>query len=110
MRGYKAITSYYAMMTNMITTPQYNIITQYDERLNCIIFKNKTVLTNFHIMPNKSPRTHIACGFITSFLSGLVKSFAKTIEPSVGCRRKKAVVCRIEMKLELLKSYNGQAE
>ncbi len=62
----KAIVFDNSMVSNMIATPQHSIITNLYEWLNCVIFKNKTMITDFNITPNKSAATNVA-GWLISF-------------------------------------------
>jgi len=46
MRRDKAIILYYRMMSNMISAPDNNVITDLHKRLYGIVFKNETIIAN----------------------------------------------------------------
>src|SRR2546426_7132112 len=66
MRCYRHMIFDYAVMSNVVTTPQNDVTPNFDERLNGIVFKDKTVVTT--IEPGKACglRTNVADEFVAA--------------------------------------------
>jgi len=43
------------MVSNMISTPENNVISNFDKWLDGVVLEDETVLSDFHITPDEGP-------------------------------------------------------
>jgi len=61
-----------AVMPNVVTAPQNDVTTNFDERLNGIVFKDESVVTTLESRKDRSLRTNIADKFVAAALGVIV--------------------------------------
>jgi hypothetical protein len=71
MRGNKRVTSNIRMMTDMVTAPQRDIVTNMRKWLDRIVFKNETIASDGMLVEDCCARTDIACQVVTKSQPGL---------------------------------------
>lgn len=59
MRGDKTIVLDHRMMTDVVSAPKHDVIANFDEWLDRIIFKDKAVFAHNRIRPYKCPATDV---------------------------------------------------
>jgi hypothetical protein len=79
------------MMSNVVAAPQHYIVSQRDERLHNIVFKDETVLAYTDVAPDESVRTEITDRAISPMLSKLQESRPKAVKLAVDDRNIDAV-------------------
>src|SRR3989339_7114 len=95
-------------MANMVATPQNNIVTNFYERLNGVIFKNKTMFANLTITPNKGFRTDIRSRSIAFYFSQMVKTFSQLIALCINNCGEKSMLLRQIIIFYFFERHNRQ--
>src|SRR5437016_1634858 len=95
-------------MTNVVATPDHNVITNRNERLNGVVFQNEAIITTLKTWKDCRSRAYIADEFITSTLCFMV-SFSPDVIHSFEAHRNKhlELVGRI-VPLNLVESNHSQ--
>lgn len=69
MRGEEYVASNVGVVSNVISTPQHTVVTNFHKWLNGIILKNEAVFTNIQVWPGGSLAAYIANAGIPHFFS-----------------------------------------
>src|SRR5689334_6799569 len=100
--------SYRHMVANMIPAPQYGTITDFNEGLNGIVFKNKNVFSDIRIAPVRGLGAHITEQLISLRLSFFAEPFANRIQLSITNRNKEIMRFRRITQMHLFELNDGQ--
>ena len=110
MRRNKTMILYFGVMPDMIPAPQHHVMANHHKGLQCIVFKNKTMLSKLHVMPHKGPTADIARGLVSPALCRLIEPGTQAVELCVDQSRLKIDLLRLEVLFKLLKSHNREPE
>lgn len=110
MRRDKAVIFDGRMMADMVATPKNYIVTNSNERLHNVVFKNKTMLSDSAITPDERPGADIGCRGKTAFLRLQIKPAPKPVFLGVNRCGKKTVMLRVKPVSELIKWNHRKVE
>jgi len=106
----EAITSHLATMTDLVATPDDNVIADFREGLNYRLLANKAMLAYLAFRPDNRGGADVGCHGILLLLAFPVESGAKSVELGKHDSDKGAMIGRRIETLQILKGHNGDAK
>src|SRR5258706_2197196 len=82
------------LMTDVIATPQHNVITYTHRILQHVNFHHEAIRSDLYVVPDESARAHVRGKRITFLFRGLIQASAHTIQLRVRDSYKRAVFQR----------------
>ena len=72
----EAIILYDRVVPYVITAPQYNVVANFDKRLNRIVFEDKAMFAKLHVVPDKSSTADVTSWTVSLRFCSLIQTGA----------------------------------
>lgn len=110
MRCDETVVSDSGMMANVISTPHHYIVADSNERLDRVVLKNKTMLPERDVVPNKSTRTNIARQLIIFLFHLRANRLPQTVQFSINNSDVDGVLLGRKVLVQFFKWNNGEVK
>src|SRR5258706_7320638 len=110
MRRDKYIVANYGLVTDVIATPQDNVITYTHRVLQHVVFHDEAILADLYVVPDEGARAYVRRERITFLFRGLVKTSAHTVQLCVRDSDKSTMPRGRVSALDFLEGYNWKTE
>src|SRR4051794_31255061 len=94
MGGNKAVASDGGVVADVVSTPEHDIVTDSDKRLDNVVFEDEAMLTDLAVSPDESVGTDVGSRLVSLCFHRLVESRSQLIPLGIDIRREKVMVAR----------------